>query len=77
MLTRKWGVMKRGDYERFLLVVGTIVMAVWGIAVVAQVILPSHKVPSEVHQIALAVVLGLFGGAAIAGRKPKNGNGHA
>lgn len=66
----------KGNREVILLAIGCAVVFVWSVSVLVQVIAPRHVIPSGVNEVTLAVVAGLFGGAAIAGRK-KNGNGNA
>jgi hypothetical protein len=59
--------------EKVLLIMGCVVVGVWTISVIMQEIFPDRVVPDRVHEITLAVIVGLFGGAAIAGRKgPKD-----
>lgn len=63
---------KREARELVLLTIGVFVTLVWGTAVLVQVVLPSHPVPTEVHGVMLVIMGGFFGGAAIAGRKARS-----
>lgn len=62
--------------ERVLLGIGCTVTAVWVIAVLVQVIFPTHVVPQAVHGIMFVIASSFFGSAAWAARRnEKNGNG--
>lgn len=61
---------RRDFREKVLLYTGVGVIAVWAIAVLVQVALPSHEVPTAVTVIALPVATALFGSAWVSGRKP-------
>jgi len=58
-----------GARELVLLAIGVAVTLVWSTAVLVQVALPNHQVPTEVHGVMLVIAGGFFSGAAIAGRK--------
>jgi hypothetical protein len=60
---------KSAAREKVLLGIGCAVTAVWAVAVLVQVIFPSHVVPYEVHGIMLVIASGFFGSAAVAGRR--------
>ena len=64
-----------GLAERVLLAIGCAVTAVWVIAVLVQVVLPSHVVPQEVHGIMFVIASSLFGSAAWASRKSGRNGG--
>lgn len=61
--------------ERILLAIGCVVTLVWVVAVLVQVVLPSHVVPAEVHGIMFIIASSLFGSAAWAARKSEKNNG--
>ena len=71
--------------EAVLLALGCIVTLVWSASTIVPLVWPSRQVDSGVHLVMLTVAGGLFGAAAIAGRKsttngngkPKGGNGGA
>lgn len=52
-----------------LIFIAAWVLAIWGVAVLVQVIFPAHVVPTEVHGIVFVVVTGLFGSAAWSAKK--------
>ena len=60
--------------EAVLLVLGCIVTLVWSVSTIVPLIWPTRQVDGGVHLVMLTVAGGLFGAAAIAGRKA-NGNG--
>lgn len=61
--------------ELVLLGIGVFIVLIWGIAVMVQVISPSHVVPTEVHGVALVVATGFFSAGAIAGWRKGQNNG--
>lgn len=62
--------------EVVLLTIGVIITIVWSIAVLVQVVAPTHVVPLQVHVIMGSVALFFFGGAVREARKSmRNGNG--
>lgn len=66
---------RSGTRERVLLGIGCVVTAVWVIAVLVQVAIPSHVVPTEVHGIMFVIASSLFGSAAWAARKSEKNAG--
>lgn len=73
--------MKNGDSrgpirERVLLGIGCVVTAVWVVAVLVQVAIPSHVVPTEVHGIMFVIASSLFGSAALSARKHEKNAGN-
>ncbi len=61
--------------EAVLLGLGCIVTLVWSISTLVPLIYTDRQVDGGVHLVMLTVAGGLFGAAAIAGRKA-NGNGN-
>lgn len=61
--------------ETVLLLLGCVICAVWVVAVLVQVVFPTHIVPTEVHGVMLILIPLLFGGAALAARKQEKSEG--
>ena len=59
--------------ETVLLIIGCAVTFAWVVAVIVEVIFPTHAVPAEVHGIMALLIPALFGSAAYQGRKARNG----
>lgn len=56
--------------EAVLLALGCFIALVWAVALLIPLVFPDRqRVDGTVHLVMLAVVTGLFGGAAVAGRK--------
>jgi hypothetical protein len=75
---RKAGRDRNEIREAVLLALGCFIVLVWAVATLVPTLFPSPSRPpvdGQVHVIALAVVVGLFGAAGLAGRRSSNGNG--